>query len=83
MTPLVLRVDGERLLQGLERFRVSPLIELYPAVEFESGRRLGIFAKRLRSDFLGLGNVPGVEKFFALLEFGFDFGGIQVERRQR
>jgi hypothetical protein len=26
-----------------------------------------------------LSDVPGVEKFLALLEFGFGFGGIQVE----
>lgn len=81
LTPLVLGVDGERLIEGLKRFLIFPLIELHPAVEFQSGGRLGIFAERLRSEVLGLCDVPAIEKLFALLKWRVNFGGIELERR--
>src|SRR5262245_6398058 len=83
LAPLVLGVDSQCLFQGLERLRISPLIEFYPAVEFQSRGRLGIFPQRLRSELLCSGDLPSIEQILALLKWRINFGGIQVERRNR
>src|SRR5215831_19689697 len=83
LTPLVLGVDSQCLVQGLERLRIPPLIKFYPAVEFQSGGRLGIFPQRLRGELLCSGDLPGIEQILALLKWRIDFGAIQVERRNR
>jgi hypothetical protein len=69
------------LIQRLERLLISPLIEFHPAVEFQSGGRLGIFPQRFGSEILGLCDVPAIEQIFALLKWRINLGGIQVERR--
>jgi hypothetical protein len=81
LTTLVPGVDGECLIQGLKRLLISPLIELNSAVEFQSGGRLGVFAERLRSELLGLRDVPAIEKLFAVLKWRVNLGGFEIERR--
>src|SRR5262245_58705227 len=83
LAPLVLGVDRQRLFKGLERLRILSLIELYPAVEFQSGGRLGILPQRLRSELLCWGDLPSIEQILALLKWRINFGGIKLERRNR
>src|SRR5262245_7464186 len=76
LAPLVLGVNSQCLFQGLERLRISSLIKLYAAVEFQSGGRLGIFPQRLRGELLCSGDLPSIEQILALLKWRIDFGAV-------